>query len=100
MTEAGYLTTNLNGNFQDDQWYSAYNDQYGYGAIRQDAYWLFNARTSWHASDDSYSVSLWVKNLMDEEYDSYAINLQAGFGHDNYLAGPPRSYGAEFTYRF
>ncbi|MFT7404436.1 TonB-dependent receptor [Zhongshania sp.] len=99
-TDAGYLTTNLNGNFQDEQWYSAYNDQFGYGEIRQGAYWLFNARTSWHASDDSYSVSLWVKNIMDKEYDSYGINLQAGFGHDNYLAGPPRTFGAEVTYRF
>ena len=100
VLESGYLSLNVNANFQDDQWYSAYNDDNGYGEIRQDAYWLYNARLSWYASDDSYSISLWGKNLADKEYDVYAINLQAGFGFDQYLAGEPRSYGAEVTLRF
>ena len=100
VLESGYLSLNVNANFQDDQWYSAYNDDNGYGEIGQDAYWLYNARLSWYASDDSYSISLWGKNLADEEYDVYAINLQAGFGFDQYLAGEPRSYGAEVTLRF
>ncbi|MGB1457676.1 TonB-dependent receptor, partial [Spongiibacter marinus] len=100
VTQHGYLSVNVNANFQDDQWYSAYNDDYGYGEIRQDAYWLYNGRISWYANDDSYSISVWGKNLADEEYDSYAINLQAGFGFDQYLAGEPRSYGAELMVRF
>jgi iron complex outermembrane receptor protein len=100
ITDYGYLSVNANANFQDDQWFSAYNDQYGYENIRQDAYWLYNGRLSWYANDGSYSISVWGKNLLDEEYDSYAINLQAGFGFDQYLAGQPRTYGAEIQFKF
>ncbi len=100
ITDAGYLSINANTNFQDDQWFSAYNDDNGYGQISQEAYWVFNGRVSWHAADDSYTLSVWGKNLADEEYDVYGINLQAGFGHDNYLGGQPRTFGAEATYRF
>ncbi|MBU0538984.1 MAG: TonB-dependent receptor [Gammaproteobacteria bacterium] len=100
ITDYGYLSVNANANFQDDQWFSAYNDQYGYENIRQDAYWLYNGRLSWYANDGSYSISIWGKNLLEEEYDSYAINLQAGFGFDQYLAGQPRTYGAEIQFKF
>lgn len=100
ITEYGYLSVNANANFQDDQWFSAYNDQFGYENIRQEAYWLYNGRLSWYSNDGSYSVSVWGKNLLDEEYDSYAINLQAGFGFDYYLPGQPRTYGAEVQFKF
>ena len=38
--------------------------------------------------------------LTDEQYDSYAINLQAGFGFDYFQQGMPRTYGLEVTYRY
>lgn len=100
VTDYGYLSVNGNANYQDDQWYSAYNDDIGYEFTSQEAYWLYNARISWHASNDAYTVSLWGKNLANKEYDSYAINLQSGFGYDYYLPGEPIRYGADFTYRF
>ncbi|CAA0111378.1 Colicin I receptor [Zhongshania aliphaticivorans] len=98
--ESGDLILNVNANYQSKQWYSAYNDDASYEHIKQDPYALINTRLSWHVSDDSYSLSLWAKNLMDEEYDGYAINLQAGFGFDYFQQGPPRTYGLEFTYRY
>lgn len=100
VTDSGYLSINGNANYQDDQWYSAYNDDIGYEFTSQEAYWLYNGRISWHASNDTYTISVWGKNLANEEYDSYAINLQSGFGYDYYLPGEPRRYGADFTYRF
>ncbi len=100
ITDSGYLSVNANASYQGDQWFSAYNDQYGYGEIRQDAYWLYNGRLGWYASDGSYSVSLWGKNLLAEEYNVYALNLQASFGYDEYLVGEPRTYGIEAAYHF
>ena len=100
ILDAGYLSLNINANYQSKQWYSAYNEKASYEHIKQDAYALYNGRLSWHGSDGSYSVSLWGKNLSDEEYDGYAINLQAGFGYDYFQQGPPRTYGLEFSYRF
>ncbi len=99
-TDSGYMSLNLNANFQSRQWYSAYNDKGGYEHIKQDAYALYNARMTWRAIDDSYSISVWGKNLTDEEYDGYAINLQAGFGFDYFQQGAPRTYGVEATYRW
>ena len=96
----GNLSMNLNGNYQDDQWYSAYNDKIGYDHIRQDAYGLYNARFTWFGSDENYSVAIWGKNLTETQYDGYAINLQAGFGFDYFQQGSPRTYGIEVTYRF
>ena len=98
--DSGYLTANLNANYQSKQWYSAYNEKGSYENIKQDAYAVVNGRVSWRAADESYSVSLWGKNLADKEYDGYAINLQAGFGFDYFQQAPPRTYGVEVTYRW
>lgn len=100
VTDFGYLTANLNGSFQDKQWFSAYNDKAEYEATKQDAYHLLNARLSWYSADESYSISAWAKNLEDIEYDYYAIDLQASFGYTYFLSGPPRTWGLEGTYRF
>lgn len=96
----GYLSVNLNGNYQDDQWYSAYNDKIGYENIRQDAYALYNARMTWFGHNEDYTIAIWGKNLTETQYDGYAINLQAGFGFDYYQQGAPRTYGLEVTYRY
>lgn len=96
----GTLAIHIDGNYQDAQWFSAYNDVNGYDQIGQEDYWLFGGRVSWRSADEAYSVSLWGKNLTNEEYDSYAINLQGGFGLDYFLAGAPRQWGVDFGYRF
>ncbi|CAA0111436.1 Colicin I receptor [Zhongshania aliphaticivorans] len=99
-TDTGYMSMNLNGNYQSEQWFSAYNDKNGYENIRQDAYALVNGRLSWYSNDGSYTVALWGKNLMETEYDGYAINLQGTFGFDYYQQGSPRTYGLEMSYRY
>lgn len=99
-TQYGYLSLNANASFQDEQWFSAYNDAIGYGQIRQDAYWLFNGRLSWFSANEDYKLSVWGKNLTNEEYDTYAINLQGSFGYDYYSQGAPRTFGLDVSYRF
>lgn len=91
---------NLNGNYVDDQWFSAYNDQDGHAGIRQDAYWQHNARVTFVSGDGKLAFSLWGQNILDEEYNVFAINLQGGFGYNYFMEGKPRTYGAEFTYSF
>lgn len=101
MGWGGIVHLHADANYQASQWYSAYNDAIGYGEIQQDSYWLYNARVSMiFGAKENYRISAWGKNLSDEEYDSYAINLQAGFGYDYYLSGGPRTYGVEFNYQF
>jgi iron complex outermembrane recepter protein len=98
--DAGYLSLNINANYQDLQWYSAYNDDGGYENIKQDAYALVNSRLTWRGNLEDYSISIWGKNLTQEEYDAYAINLQAGFGYDYYQPGQPMTFGVEVSYGF
>jgi iron complex outermembrane receptor protein len=59
----------------------------------QDAYALFNGRLGIGAADESWSLELWGRNLLDEEY------IQVGFdgpfqpGSFNAFLGSPRSWG-------
>ncbi len=94
----------LDGNFVDDQWFSAYNGGTyttgDYSEIGQEAYWIWNARVTATDSAERFAVSLWASNLADEEYDVYAINLQGGFGYNYFMEGAARTYGIDLTYRF
>lgn len=59
----------------------------------QDAYALFNGRVGLMAADESWSLELWGRNLLDEDY------LQVGFdgpfqpGSFNAFLGAPRTWG-------
>lgn len=99
-TDTLIARAHLDGTFTDDQWFSAYNDQDGHQDIRQDDYWIYNARLTVSDTSEKYALSLWVQNLTDEEFDLYGINLQGGFGFNYFLEGAPRTYGADFTVRF
>lgn len=94
------LRTHVDAVYLDEQWFSAYNNELNYGGIKQDAYWIYNARVSLLLDDERYMIAAWVKNLTDEEYDTYGINLQSSFGYDYLFPGAPRRYGVEFSYRF
>src|SRR5207237_538467 len=78
-TETHVLDLSLGGSFQARQWYSAYNDKPGYEHIGQGAYGLLNARAALSDNGGRYTLAASISNLLDRQYDSYAINL-AGFG--------------------
>lgn len=65
--------------------------------MRSDDYTLVNARISWSNSSENLELSLWGKNLTDEEVVSH-ITL----GADDLAAyyKPPRSYGVSISYGF
>ncbi|BFM15383.1 TonB-dependent receptor [Maricurvus nonylphenolicus] len=100
VTDGIYGKFHIDGNYLDDQWFSAFNDKEGFEEIKQDAYWLWNARTTFTDESERYALSLWVQNIADKEYDVYGINLQGGFGFNYFMEGRPRSYGVDLTYRF
>ena len=81
-------------------------DEYAYigsGTMDLDAYALVNARLnladiSLGSHTGSLNLSLWGKNLTDEEYIVYGVPL-TGVGAVQ-VFGTPRTYGLDFTYRF
>lgn len=61
---------------------------------------LVNARLGIEDSLGSWSLTLFADNLFDKEYLVDAGNTGGSFGNPTFVAGPPRFYGAEFSYRF
>lgn len=66
-------------------------------ACQNPSYWLFNARASYDT--DRYSVAAWARNIADEGYYTYGLNLNA-FYQDYLVRGMPRTFGVEFRYKF
>ena len=98
---SGYrMRLHVDGAYIDDQWFSAYNDLQGFDDIRQDAYWIFNARAAFSDASEKYTLSFWVSNIADEEYDVFAINLQTAAGYNYFSQGAPRTFGVDFSINF
>ncbi len=92
----------LNGNFAaqvDGAWY---DDQFlevtNGGAAFQRSYGLANLSLGWTSSDERWGVRGWVKNVTDEEYKLYALDL--GILGGTAVYGPPQWYGLDVTVNF
>ncbi len=111
---AGELVLYGEAQYMDEYWFDPFNnygqvpcDQPGPGqatllaspelACRNPSYWLYNARAAWET--DALTVAAWVRNLTDEGYYTYGLNLNA-FYQDYLVRGVPRTYGVEVRYRF
>jgi iron complex outermembrane receptor protein len=93
--DAGYVQLHADTVYVDDQYYDILNTS----LIEQEAYWVSNARISFNSADDRYSVSLWAKNLADEQYSTKTFDL-SDFGYTASHVGAPRMFGVEGTLRF
>jgi len=60
---------------------------------------LYNLRFGYDTADDHWSFSAYVNNLFDKEFIIDAGNTGGIFGTPTFIAGPPRFYGVEVTYR-
>jgi iron complex outermembrane receptor protein len=82
----GEIAFQLDGNWNDTQFMEGTNSLVSV----QESYGVANARVSY--GTDRWSVAGWVKNLGDEEYLLYNLDLGlAGFIEQVY--GPPQQYG-------
>ena len=70
-------------------------------ALRQEAYWLYDAGVAWtNIMGSGLDVTGFVKNLTDEEYTLGGIQLYPTFGLSTKAYGEPRTYGVELRYSF
>jgi iron complex outermembrane receptor protein len=60
--------------------------------------WLANTRLAYDF--DGVSVGFWVKNLFEEKYFPFQINLESNFALDYAVRNEPRTYGFEVSYDF
>ena len=63
-----------------------------------DDYRVVNGRLTF--AGDNWSASLWGRNLAEKEYFMIYFDLVDILESRLGFPGPPRTYGAEFTYRF
>lgn len=66
---------------------------------RQPGVGLLNARLSYDFLDDRAQIAFWARNLTDEIYGTDAIPV-AVLGFTSIFYSPPRTWGAELSYRF
>ena len=86
------LSFQLDGAYYGDQFLEVTN---GMGTI-QDAYNVSNIRVTW--SNDRYSITAWSKNVFDELYKAYSLDLGV-LGATTYYA-PPRTTGVTLSVDF
>ena len=90
---AGKLNFNIVYNWKDDYFTDARNLE----KTRQEAVGLLGASAGWTSSDGSWTVSLWGKNLTDEQQLANLIVDPTAITSELYM--PPRTYGVTVTKR-
>jgi hypothetical protein len=61
---------------------------------------MWNARATWIAPDERYSLSWWIKNLDNEDWIVDTLSELKNFGWGEYAYGMPRTSRLSFTYNF
>lgn len=97
-SDSGDFSIQLDGQYLGEQQYNTTNSVLTLG----DAYSLWNTRATYTSShgDNEWEISAYIKNLADEEYQTYAFDLAAFFGYTLQVYGPPRTAGVQFQYRW
>lgn len=65
-------------------------------STHQESYHVFNASAE-YVLNDNWSVSLWGKNLTDDEYRAQMSAMQTGVTE---VLAPPRTYGVSVSYNY
>ena len=65
--------------------------------LRQAPYDLVDASVTWTSNDDHLMLRVWTKNLTNTFYVQQLNPLNVG---DNYVASPPRTFGATVGFKF
>ena len=107
-TELGNVRGYVQANWQDEWnesalWTAVVNGQpVIYDHIGMDERTIVNARLSLEdvkAGPGNLTFTLWGKNLTDDDYPTFGINL-GGLGPITQVYGEPRTYGLDVTYEY
>ena len=111
-TGLGELTLHANYSFIDEQEFSPSTPASQQPAAVKNAYAearrfntmnernIVNANVKLDILDSGFSVSLWGRNLTDEQYVSRAQDFYTGLGVAVNFVGDPRTYGMTVNYNF
>ncbi len=94
-TDLGSFTLYTDVSYVDERYYHPDNSENSLA----DAYSVVNMRLTLEGADSRWSVSLWGRNLGEEEYETTKFDSQP-IGYNYTLVGAPLTYGAEFSFNF
>jgi outer membrane receptor protein involved in Fe transport len=69
-------------------------------AIGQPAYWLHDVRLAYRTPTANVEVAVWVRNLTDEVYRTFAFDASSFSGVTLNFVGRPRTIGVDFSVSF
>jgi iron complex outermembrane recepter protein len=112
QTGMGELELHLDYSWVDDTWFAdstvvpgeseevqAYQREgQAYWAIP--SYGLLNGLVRLRTNDEHWELTVWGRNLADEEYFTGVANFYSAFGTANWFEGDPRTYGATVRYNW
>jgi iron complex outermembrane receptor protein len=85
----------------DYSWKDSHNFNLAYTpVIEEDSYGIANARVSYTTEDEAWTAAVFVKNLTDEEYRSFAFDTTSFFGATENVPGIERWWGANVRYQW
>jgi iron complex outermembrane receptor protein len=90
----GGLDLNVNGTYTDE----FYNDVFNTEASIHEDVWLLNGSISYTTDDQNIRVSVFGRNLTDEEYQTSGLGVANLWSFSTY--GNPQTYGVEVDVRF
>jgi iron complex outermembrane receptor protein len=85
------LNFRVNYTWQSDMFWATDN------IAKEDAYGLLDVRVALSPPSSPWAVALWGKNVTDE---LYRVNIISFFGEEVSQFGVPRTYGADFSWKF
>lgn len=97
MVGQGRLPVSVTYSYKDDYNFDFPVDPIARTWLRQEGFGLVNARAAYYSPGDKWSLSLWGRNLTDEEYFNEAAGNAMGLRG---FWADPRTYGVSAEYQF
>lgn len=94
LGNAGTLTLNTTGNYQSEAEFAVFNNLYTQLSER----FLWDANVTYRDQEERYRVTLFVKNILNEEYRTAANSVSGLWNFTMY--GRPREFGFEVGFYF
>jgi len=92
----GKLAAEVDGKWNAEQYLELVNAP----VDREKAYGVVNAKLDYASGSGKWDIYAFVRNLADQRYRVYNLDLSAPLGITQGVYAPPRLYGAGFNYRW
>jgi iron complex outermembrane receptor protein len=70
------------------------------GFFGQEPFWIFNAALTWTSENETFLLSGWVRNFLDEHYKTQSFDYSRGLGIIADAYADPRMYGITVSVAF